>query len=702
MNTPLELTAELQEVYANQYGWTVFITDKNGELILPPKGENLLCNRVLDELLDQIKESVKSKWKISTPLLYDFFPGIYIGAAPLNVGSTWLLWTGAMVDKEQGLSVKKQLSLISEEDPEPILKQAPALTQENKKQWLLKTKKLAELISLCIKESEDFDSNERIEYFRKAIQMNREECFQLLSRILDSSYEVDFFGIAEAQSEDVYDITAMIGEDTELFRGTRFSLGEGFLGRALLTGEDTYWEDIGQDPKASFFQSSGIQPKSLFCFPFKLRDGSFNLFFGGSRSSEVLSQKEREVAKETAVLTEVALLTQSLQSENTQQLNYLSSLADICKLMASVPEYKKITYILVDISMNLVKGPFSCVFVQSPESKKIQMISRGNVKGEVENYLKEAARRCFSSSALIEKAEPRLNEDTGVQPVIECPLLFKNEQIGLLCVGTDHLSRHEIEETLAFLRTLSILAGVSLRLSLEKESRTALDKVNALHRAIGQFDSEAYARTLEGVKMAGEFITDLDLPKSLAEDILTACKLSYYSPDFIKETFPDHAFSITLEEGKRLTAKSSSLDWENASISSQIFALVTLYIKDNRNLEWLSSNQEKASILKKFVEFLEEKQVAEQEFSLEQETKPTALSVSSTIKNEMNLSPREQEVLDLVIQGLNNKEIAQELFISEHTVKNHLTKIFQKLDVPDRSQAISKVYYLTYEKSNRS
>ncbi|MBO8128025.1 MAG: response regulator transcription factor [Peptococcaceae bacterium] len=51
------------------------------------------------------------------------------------------------------------------------------------------------------------------------------------------------------------------------------------------------------------------------------------------------------------------------------------------------------------------------------------------------------------------------------------------------------------------------------------------------------------------------------------------------------------------------------------------------------------------------------------------------------------LTEREVEVLKLVAQGLSNKEIAAKLFISEKTVKNHLTNIFSKIDVGDRTQA---------------
>lgn len=51
------------------------------------------------------------------------------------------------------------------------------------------------------------------------------------------------------------------------------------------------------------------------------------------------------------------------------------------------------------------------------------------------------------------------------------------------------------------------------------------------------------------------------------------------------------------------------------------------------------------------------------------------------------LTKREYEVLILIAEGLNNREIAQKLFISEKTVKNHVSNIFKKIEVTDRIQA---------------
>ena len=52
------------------------------------------------------------------------------------------------------------------------------------------------------------------------------------------------------------------------------------------------------------------------------------------------------------------------------------------------------------------------------------------------------------------------------------------------------------------------------------------------------------------------------------------------------------------------------------------------------------------------------------------------------------MSSREVEVMQLIGRGMSNAEIARELFLSEKTVKNHLTNIFRKIQVTDRTQAV--------------
>jgi DNA-binding NarL/FixJ family response regulator len=63
----------------------------------------------------------------------------------------------------------------------------------------------------------------------------------------------------------------------------------------------------------------------------------------------------------------------------------------------------------------------------------------------------------------------------------------------------------------------------------------------------------------------------------------------------------------------------------------------------------------------------------------------TATAPDSSIAD--SLSEREREVLSLLARGLTNAEIASRLYLSEGTVRNYVSSILAKLEVPDRTQA---------------
>lgn len=65
---------------------------------------------------------------------------------------------------------------------------------------------------------------------------------------------------------------------------------------------------------------------------------------------------------------------------------------------------------------------------------------------------------------------------------------------------------------------------------------------------------------------------------------------------------------------------------------------------------------------------------------------PTKLRPGRKRRDKLTL--REIELMNLLGQGMRNKDIAEKLFLSEKTVKNHLTNIFRKLGVKDRTQAL--------------
>lgn len=78
---------------------------------------------------------------------------------------------------------------------------------------------------------------------------------------------------------------------------------------------------------------------------------------------------------------------------------------------------------------------------------------------------------------------------------------------------------------------------------------------------------------------------------------------------------------------------------------------------------------------------------------VEKEVYKTPVTDFTTNEEEMarlGLSKRELEVLELIAEGLSNQEIAARLYISLNTIKTHSSRIFEKLDVKRRTQAIEK------------
>jgi DNA-binding NarL/FixJ family response regulator len=88
---------------------------------------------------------------------------------------------------------------------------------------------------------------------------------------------------------------------------------------------------------------------------------------------------------------------------------------------------------------------------------------------------------------------------------------------------------------------------------------------------------------------------------------------------------------------------------------------------------WLDSHTT-AAVIRQFVAAEEQQPLAP----------PPPMQAPQRDRERSPLSQREREIVALVAQGFKNKEMAEKMFISEQTVKNHLHNIFDKLGVSDR------------------
>lgn len=57
-------------------------------------------------------------------------------------------------------------------------------------------------------------------------------------------------------------------------------------------------------------------------------------------------------------------------------------------------------------------------------------------------------------------------------------------------------------------------------------------------------------------------------------------------------------------------------------------------------------------------------------------------------REDLGITPREIDILELIAQGLSNREIAEKLYVSENTVKTHSSRVFDKLGAKRRTQAV--------------
>jgi NarL family two-component system response regulator LiaR len=65
-----------------------------------------------------------------------------------------------------------------------------------------------------------------------------------------------------------------------------------------------------------------------------------------------------------------------------------------------------------------------------------------------------------------------------------------------------------------------------------------------------------------------------------------------------------------------------------------------------------------------------------------------SFTLNETRLRELGITRRELEILELIANGLSNREIAEKLFVSENTVKTHSSRLFDKLSAKRRTQAV--------------
>ncbi len=141
-----------------------------------------------------------------------------------------------------------------------------------------------------------------------------------------------------------------------------------------------------------------------------------------------------------------------------------------------------------------------------------------------------------------------------------------------------------------------------------------------------------------------------------------------------------------LEEKNRLVISKNSIQklWLTISILGLIILISTLYFYRKSTIAKMEGFRSEIKLR------LNETLSLKNEIAKRNSTNSSFNLSGLNVVLEDKLSTREQEILDLLVTGLSNKEIGEKLFISVNTIKTHLLSLYNKLDVKNRTQAAVK------------
>jgi DNA-binding CsgD family transcriptional regulator len=699
----IEYVQDVLAVYATLTNLNCIITDKDGNPVTPISGDANLFDLIYEyeTLKEVLGQRAREFSNINGPVLFDTIPGVKVIICPIFLQGEieFFVFAGCLLEESSRNSVQSFMEKILKNPGKAtiILSFVREYSPEEIQAKIGKIKKLANLIMKWLStqrlKERLIKQEENLHDICQRMAGDDLSVNELLQRFFQIHSKVDFVGYARKIGLDRYNIVECI-ESGSTLKGTAFSIGEGVLGQTVATKAFRLWDQLDYDPRSSFFHQRGIYPRSLFCFPIIQGQEVLGLFFGGSSQFRILEKEVGLEVKMTASLInllENKIMSQLLVKDNSIKITALN---EIFQVMTTVKDVKRILYIILDICLNLIRGKFVAVIIEQPSLDSFDIVSRGLTSEQIDDYSKDLVSRYFNNkksyqSANLQPVEYITNWNTNV---LEIPIAYNNERLGYLCIGLNNSTINE--EELSFLKCFSKLGGLAIYL-LEDTNKVEMEQtvIELLIELQQYIDPEHFKKSNKArkiIKGFSEYLSNRDL-NTLA--VKYACYFIGYDEQFLKDKIKNELIIDIVREYKLI--EDNSISFSEATLNAQVLTLVLNYIESGENINVQSDISGNNHLLvNSFLSYLSNSTIIESTISL---TKNKPVFNEANIISQLKVSKRELEVVKLVLQGKNNREIAESLFISEHTVKNHMTKIFHKLGVADRSQAIAKLYQTGFE-----
>lgn len=659
----------------------------------------------------------KQTAKDSPTHFYEICPGLKVAITPIPLSEPLYMVSGFFLGISDRDVLKKSLTQSSNlELTELLMEQCPVLDEMNRDWYTDELNRLQHHIIKFMEYEQAYQHHRSREEVFKKIRMvfsesyGFEEKFGKIAAQLQSITPFQVMGIATASSNHKFKMNYLYGTNHKLWEDVEFNVGEGFFGWALLMQKPEQWGDVTEDPRYFSLRHICDSLRSLSIFPLVYKHEKIGLLFFASTEVNRFGDEWIPFIQSIESAFSYEMLLQSLDTKLEYMSKKMTILMGISQLLTTNLEQKRILNVVVDFLMSIggVNKSFGVLLSENREQVQY-LVGRGmsveEIKGNVINFIENDTKEVMTDQQMV------------------FPVQIDNRTIGWFFIGSkDKINRKDV----VFTNTMVSVASSVLRGWLISEQLGGDFPIDVILRLIQFKDIKIYEqahRITEWIELAcsqmgidastkrltiqaarlrgiGILVTNEELPLVNTVEMDTS-----YVGARLLEAIPSLSHLALIVEAQHehfngmgplgqlgdeipLPARilHTVVHFDNQMVKSnfandQVFTIID-------EMEKQSGQQFDPVVLNSFLN------VMRRRFSVESSNLQLH-KIANTAKNnspfEM-LSPREFEVLSLIAKGHSNKEIAGILYISEHTVKNHISNIFQKLNVSDRTSLVSLAY----------
>lgn len=685
----IRLLRHLQDAYASLCGLTIFITDRHGRVSSGISGYQSLARLLLDDNQNLLSrawtESVIGELgPIDRTIVYQNDLGMNMIIAPIlgDTGPDYYIWAGALIQKQYREPIRRRLE--SRPDAATWIRAIDETTDTSDEDKQLHVERMMQMAQIASSlhqlNARQLNHNYYIrvlaDWFDRhnvSSKSSIRSAVEMAARLL----HFDFAAYAEAISEEKLRVTAAAGGGAyDSLIGMVIYRGEGFVGQTALTGHAGCWDQVRFDPRAATFAERNISLHHLTCYPVRSGGTLHGVLFGGVVDHPPSAEHNREAGQLLAAALASRLGMVELSDSYNQSMTRYSTLLEICQASIDITDVQTLLSLLADVSQSMVQGKFCCLVLrQDVHGERACLAWRELTLPQAQQYAASAAARHFTARTRTCPTRcPVPAETDWGDAVQEYPLIWDNRVQGIL--GIAYQDEKDSATFRTFVTALCIIGEIRLQLIARERNLSVGERVGLLRQAMAHWNPDAYNRSKDVQLKAEQLMAQLPISPADAEQVRLASSLTGYDADFLHSVLPREPAVHLLEEAGRI-----ALDGE--LLRDKAFTGLTLPQR----------------ILVRAMQPSPRGQTTDAERDTPVQAGKTArtgagpeLGPPAGAQQAQALTPREREVLSLVLRGMSNQEIAAKLYISAHTVKNHVTKILDKLGVSDRTQALAKIY----------